>query len=295
MKPLKEKFGNREAESITPQDMERWLADNVDENEWEPATVNRYKALISLAYRLGIENGKVEKNPAKLVKRRRENNARIRFLSEDEEKRLRAVMRKDYAEHLPELDFALNTGVRCGEQYALMWDCVDLKNKVLTIRLSKNGEMRHLPINDVALAALVELRGRHKGNAVFVRKSGEPILAPRFWFEPAIEEAKIDDFTWHCLRHTFASRLVMKDVNLTTVRELMGHKSIQMTLRYAHLAPKHLAAAVAVLCEPSKATNSQKTSTDTKTDTSASEPDVSSTSSVQQLIALQAVSAQAGL
>jgi site-specific recombinase XerD len=77
--------------------------------------------------------------------------------------------------------------------------------------------------------------------------NGGPLTSPRYWFEPAIRSAKIRSFSWHCLRHTFASRLVMAGVDLRTVQELMGHKSIQMTVRYSHLTPKHTLAAVELL------------------------------------------------
>ena len=76
---------------------------------------------------------------------------------------------------------------------------------------------------------------------------GEPLAGPRHWFEPAIGRAKIRAFSWHCLRHTFASRLVMAGVDLRTVQELMGHKNISMTVRYSHLTPKHTLAAVELL------------------------------------------------
>jgi len=75
-------------------------------------------------------------------------------------------------------------------------------------------------------------------------RSGEPLLGARHWFEDAVKKAGIKDFTWHDLRHTFASRLVMKDVDIRTVAELMGDKSTQMTMRYAHLAPEHKLIAV---------------------------------------------------
>jgi site-specific recombinase XerD len=73
---------------------------------------------------------------------------------------------------------------------------------------------------------------------------GEPLAGPRYWFEPAVGRAKIRAFSWHCLRHTFASRLVMAGVDLRTVQELLGHKSIAMTVRYSHLSPTHTLAAV---------------------------------------------------
>ena len=129
--------------------------------------------------------------------------------------------------------------------YGLTWDNVNFSRRVLTIPRSKNGETRYVPLNSPALAALAELRMRGDGTGAVVRNlQGEPLIGPRYWFEPVIRQAKIWGFSWHCLRHTFASRLVMAGVDLRTVQELMGHKSIAMTVRYSHLTPKHTLAAV---------------------------------------------------
>jgi site-specific recombinase XerD len=93
-----------------------------------------------------------------------------------------------------------------------------------------------------------------------------------------VRKAKLDNFTFHCIRHTFASRLVMAGVDLRTVQELMGHKTISMTVRYGHLAPQHQLAAVQRLCNTE---NAQKTSTDTKTSTSGFEAVASGPAAVQ--------------
>jgi len=286
MKPLKEQFGALQADKITPQHLERWLADCADESEWAPATVNRFKALLSLTFRLGMENGKIEKNPARLVKRRLENNSRIRFLSPQEEARLRKAIADKYSEHLPELEIAPNTGIRCGEQYGLTWEYVNFGNRVLTVALSKNGETRHVPINASAYTALKQLQERSDGqNAVFVNQRGEALQGARYWFEPAVKEANITDFTWHCLRHTFASRLAMKGTPIRTIQELMGHKTIQMTVRYAHLAPQHTLAAVERLCEPVEVQSNEEAAleapTDTRTDTSAFQPVAEQVAAIQ--------------
>ena len=98
---------------------------------------------------------------------------------------------------------------------------------------------------------------------VFLNYRSESLMGPREWFEGILKQAKVENFSWHCLRHTFASRLVMAGVDLRTVQELMGHKTIQMTLRY-HLAPKHQLAAVNRLCETE---STRKEPTDSKTDT----------------------------
>jgi len=255
MEKLLASFRGRSAESITPRELERYLAQTAEENDWAPATINRYRALLSLVYRLGIENGKVKDNPARLVKHRQENNARVRWLSCEEETRLRAYVQATCPQHIPELDLALHTGMRLGEMYSLTWENVNVSRKVLTIPRSKNGETRHVPLNATALSALAELRKRSDGTGAVMRNvEGEPVLGPRYWFEPALPKAKIRRFSWHCLRHTFASRLVMAGVDLRTVQELMGHKSIEMTVRYSHLSPKHTLAAVEQLSGPSRPT-----------------------------------------
>lgn len=156
---------------------------------------------------------------------------------------------------MPELELALNTGLRLSEQYELTWECVDLRRRSLTVGRSKNGETRHIPLNDAAVAALTSTATAARAlGPVFINYLGQPLRSPREWFEPCIREAGIQDFTWHCLRHTFASRLVMAGVDLRTVQELVGHKTIQMTCRYAHLAPKHQLAAVQRL-DPSFSTD----------------------------------------
>ncbi len=262
-------FQDRAAESITPEEIEQRLAEVVEQEGWTSATANRHKSLLSFTYKLAIRNKKVGTNPARLVHTWKEDNARIRWLSDEEEERLRFVIARSFPEHMPEFDFALNTGLRRGKQYGLTWECVDLGRRVVAIPRSKNGRLRHVPVNTVALAALEELRWRSNNRGrVFRSLRGEPLAGPRHWFEPAVREARIKDFSWHCLRHTFASRLVMRGVDIRTVQELMGHQSIAMTVRYSHLAPRHLLAAVERLVEPNQPTQTASP-TDTRTDTSA--------------------------
>jgi len=243
---LMEKFKDDVAETITPQQFEKYL----DTREVSPATRNRYRALLKLMYRLAEENRKITTNPARLLRMKKENNGRIRFLRTDEEKALRAVIRRDCPERMPDLDIALNTGMRLSEQYRLEWDYVDFENGILTVATSKTGEGRHIPLNDAALAALRALQKKKVGNYVFLRapghgaERGERIVSPREWFPDAVAEARLEGFHYHDLRHSFASRLVMQGVDIRTVAELMGHKTIQMTMRYAHLAPEHKLQAV---------------------------------------------------
>jgi integrase len=242
---LREAFGNRPA-AIPIEDLRRWFG----EQQWTPATFNRYKSMLSLIYRLGKENKKVDFNPAKLLKGKHEDNGRIRFLNQngtyDEEARLRAVIEGKYPTHLPEFQIALNTGMRPSEQYDVMQDRVDLFGRRVAVPMSKNGKARYIPLNAEALAAFKVLAQRSPNGSgpVFINSKGERLKGYKHWFNQAVREAGLVDFTWYCLRHTFASRLVMAGVDIRTVAELMGHKTIQMTMRYAHLAPEHNLAAV---------------------------------------------------
>ena len=236
MTKLMEWFGERSADSVTAREIER----HFEAEAWSSATWNRYRALLSLTYRLAIRAGKAKENPARFVSHKTENNGRVRFLSREEEENLRQVIRQKSPEHEPELDLALNTGLRLSEQYKAPWTNVDFERRVLTVPLDKGGQTSHAPLNEAAMRALLDLNRQH-GHGKLVcggRRS------PRSWFEAAAEGAKIKDFTWHCLRHTFASRLVMTGADLRTVAELLRDKTLAMVMRYAHLAPDHKLAAV---------------------------------------------------
>jgi integrase len=133
----------------------------------------------------------------------------VRYLSPEEETRLRAVMAEKWPEHLPELDLALHTGLRRGEMYGLGWQDVNLAQRFLRVRCGKNGESRHVRLNTVALQALADLRKRGDGTGSVIRNlAGEPLCGPRHWFDKAVgdQRADIPDFHWHDLRHYAESR-----------------------------------------------------------------------------------------
>lgn len=237
-------FRERVAEEITPQEIERKLNELAEAGR-KPATVNRYRTLVSLVYSLAVRNSKLSANPVRQVKRRKENNERVRFLDAEEEDKLRQRIREHCPEHEAEFDLALHTGMRRGEQYRLRWQDVDLKRNILTISRSKHGEARRIQINSAARDALLKLRGRGDGVGYVCPGSEGPRTRDwRGWFEEVVEKAGIPDFRWHDLRHTFASRLVMAGVPLRAVQVLMGHKCIETTLRYSHLGETELYEAV---------------------------------------------------
>lgn len=155
--------------------------------------------------------------------------------------------------------------MRRGEQYGCEWSWVE--NRVVTVPRSKHGEKRRVYQNDAAVAAFRSLWSFSEGEGqVFAHlyRSSRTVGA-RGWFELALEKAKIKNFRWHDLRHTYASWLVMAGVDIRTLQELMGHKNIQVTLRYAHFAPQHQLEAIQRLCDHIEVKSAEPT--DTKTDT----------------------------
>ena len=250
--------------SLSPGRIERDLTNCAIEEKWAPATYNRYRALASAVFSLAIRNEKVTSNPVHATRHQKENNARDRYLTDDEECRLLGHLRKTRPEREAEVLVALHSGMRRSEQYVtadcpdggLKWSYIDFQSKVISLPRTKNGEGRHIKMNSKLHETLLGLRNSSLSPYVF------PVYPPNEWFSEACEKANIPNFTWHCLRHTFASRLVMKGVRIDAVQVLLGHKTITTTMIYAHLAPSDLAEAVERLVSP----------TDTTTSTSPSRP-----------------------
>jgi integrase len=261
VKRLLPDFGERFADDIRPQEIERWLSAHTA----TPATNNRYHATLSLIFRLAVQNRKIDNNPLASIKKRREDNKRLRFLTIGEESKIRGYIQANWPHHWSAVELALNTGMRQGEQFNLRWQDADLERRIITLQTTKNGKPRHIPLNDAAIAALQAAHSlANQQPWVFLNRYGEQHTSPRTWFDKTIKELKLTGVTWHTLRHTFASRLAMAGVPLIAIKELMGHKTIEMTLRYAHLAPEHNLAAVQMLCDTQKRTDPR---TDPRTET----------------------------
>ncbi|MFA5866867.1 MAG: site-specific integrase [Actinomycetota bacterium] len=263
-------FGNKRLSEISALSIERWRT--VRLKKIKPSSANRAVGTLKAALNRAVEWDIIPANPLASVKALKvDRSVNIRYLSEDEEKRLRAALvdREGEARRgresanewrrvrgyntLPALDdhydglkpaviVSLNTGLRRGELLNLKWSDIDSDRAMLTVRGSgaKSGQTRHVPLNTEALGALEDWRPYSKGSFVF---DGDMRTAWR----GALRAAGIKDFRWHDMRHHFASRLVMAGVDLNTVRELLGHGDIKMTLRYAHLSPEVKAEAVARL------------------------------------------------
>jgi integrase len=181
----------------------------------------------------------------KRVRLLQENNRRLKYLSKEEMDTLIQACDK----HLkPIVITALDTGMRKDEILSLKWEQVDLKRGFILLDVTKNGERREIPINSVVREALTALPRHILSPYVFWQgENGTRYLDVKKSFHSARTKAKLGDFHFHDLRHTFASNLIMEGADLMTVKDLLGHKTLSMTLRYAHLAPSHKVKAVQLL------------------------------------------------
>lgn len=259
--------------SIKPAQVEgcrnAWIAEGLSRS-----TVNHRLSFLRRIFNVAIRDGDAAENPVTRVKFLKEDGARVRYLTDEEEMRLAEVFP---AVWWYVVEFALLTGLRQAEQFFLRWAQVDFVAGVLTIPRSKSGETRHVPMHPRVKEILQSLPSRLRSEWVFVGPKGRRLDPHNFCedhFVPALERAGIvtprprpgrrkkgevrsaqvlttprqrREFCWHDLRHTTASRLVMAGRELYDVQRLLGHKDYKMTLRYAHLSPKHLRDAINVL------------------------------------------------
>lgn len=266
---------------ITRGDLDRYVASRRDEGR-SAATIVRDMNNLRSVFRRAIDASYLRDNPFKgWEKPKVEDNGVTRYLTDEEETRLRSVLRKRddqarrgrargnkwrvkrgyellpeipkdaYSDHLaPMVLMSINTGLRYGELTGLEWSAVDVRAKVLTVtgRTSKGAKTRHIPLNTEALDVLTRWRGEGAGKGlVFANPDGSRIASVKTSWLAVLKAAKIEDFRWHDLRHSFASKLVQRGVDLVVVRDLLGHGDFALTLRYAHLEPKQKAEAVARL------------------------------------------------
>ncbi len=191
----------------------------------------------------------IDTSPFSKIKIEQPKNHIYRWLTADEEKVLISEC-NDWVKEI--VTFALNTGMRQDEILSLKWQDVDLAQKTLIVVKSKNGEQRSLPLNQASLGVLISKgKIRHISGLVFPSEAGTKVNASnlRRGFESARKKSGIDHVRFHDLRHTFATRLVHRGIDLYVVKELLGHKSIKMTMRYAHHYPESLRHGVDVLDE----------------------------------------------
>ena len=248
VKRFRQFFGDRTLAQITPKLIVEYKSSRYAVGV-KAATINREMTCLKKAFNLAKREWEwCRDNPVSRVSAEKGANKRDRWLTDEEEMRLLAVCPSWLSDLVV---FALHSGMRLGEILALTWAGVDLFRKTVTVFRSKNGERRTVPANQTVMALFKERTKvrTFKTELVFPSRTGTP-LDPnhlRRALRTATTRAGLQDFHFHDLRHTFATRLVQSGVDLYKVQRLLGHKSPMMTQRYAHHYPESLRGGVEIL------------------------------------------------
>ncbi len=251
-----QRLGSYTLAKITPamiaQQRDRLARDSLSGRAIAPATVNRYLQAISHAFTVAVrEWGWIENSPVPRVRRLKEPRGRVRFLSDDERWRLLDACRESDEPRLyPLVLLAVSTGARSGELRSLRWPDIDLERGMAVLHHTKNGERRAIPL---AGPALEEMKQRSKvrridTDLVFANALGNTPFPRKPW-QRALQAAEIEDFRFHDLRHSAASYLAMSGATLAELAEILGHKTLAMVKRYAHLTEQHTSRVVARMNE----------------------------------------------
>ncbi len=228
-------FGDRYLYNITEESINDYK--QIRAKEVCVASVNRELACIKCIFSKAVAWKKLKDNPAKNIKLEKENNKRTRFLSTEEAK----ILLENCSSKLQAIvAVAISTGMRKGEIQNLKWSDVDLSNQCITLRETKNGELRQFVVSPVIWKVLASVKRHPSGPYVFSSESGGQYDF-RTAFTTALIKSNITDFHFHDLRHTFASWQAMLGTNMSTIGFLLGHKTPGMTTRYAHLSKEYQA------------------------------------------------------
>jgi integrase len=243
-------FGNCQLRKITTLFIEEWQTERLAKNK--PATVNRLLATLKHMFTKAEEWDITSENVIKKVRKVKllpENNIRLRYLAVDECHALINACGDASVLHLrPIVITAINTGMRKEELLSLEWDKhIDLENNLILLDKTKSGKRREIPINRTLRETLQRIVMKINSPYVFSDNSGKRFKDVKKSFKTACAKAGIKDFRFHDLRGTCCSHLVMSGVDLVTVKELMGHQSLAMVLRYAGLSPNHKVKALELL------------------------------------------------
>lgn len=209
-------------------------------NDLTNATINRYKAAISVVFSYACKALDLPENPVRKISSLPENNERTRFLSEAERKRLFASCRASHWDKLYLIVLlAITTGARKGELTKLRWNDIDFERRTAYVSTTKNGQPKVLPLTDSVIRELQLFDSKDNG-LIFASKVKEDVAYcfTKPW-KKALEDAEIKDFRFHDLRHSCASYLAQSGASLLEIADVLGHKQISVTKRYAHLCIEH--------------------------------------------------------
>jgi integrase len=234
-------FGSRRLSGVRQDEVEGWYAKRLE--TVSPTTANKELARLKHLFARAVEWRYVKTSPAAKVRKAREPDGCMRYLTPDERQAL-----LDGANDRLRLYIvaALQTGARRAELMRLRWSDVDMKNRMVTFRKTKNGRDRSVPMTEALYAMLQALPRPLNGSAPVLPLYEDPHVLTRS-FARLVERVGLKDLTFHDLRHDVASTLTMNGVSQRAVMEVLGHRDPRMTIRYQHLEPGHLRDAMRAL------------------------------------------------
>ena len=245
LKQFTDYFGNIYIGEIAVEKVEGFRRQRL-ESGVKRATVNRAVTSLKTMLNRAVINKDLRKNPILEIKNYTGETQRIRYLEKEELERL---LKECPAHTRNVVVFAINTGMRKSEMFNLTWSAVDFENEIMFIHKTKNKERRVVPMTQPVKVLLMNLKEHSKSEYVFANKKGIKLNSVRKSFVNAVKRAEIKDFRFHDLRHTFASYLAMEGVGLHVIGQLLGHKRIDMTMRYSHISDEYKAKAISNLSD----------------------------------------------
>ena len=237
------RFGGLKLSALRKEIVEAWAAERM--GEIGTSTFNKELWTLKNLCKCAVDWGYMKTNPAQSLKRMKEPTGRVRYLTTGERE---ALLREANPSLRLYILAALHTGARRSELIRLQWRDVDMKARLIIFRKTKNGDSRSVPMTDTIRGMFQGIpRPLDPGTGVFPER--EPLVLTRS-FARLVQRLKIKNLTFHDLRHDAASTLTMAGVPLRTVAEILGHRDMRMTVRYAHLSPQHLREAMKALDSP---------------------------------------------
>lgn len=199
------------------------------------ATLNREREILSKMFSIAVDNGWLDQNPCLKVKPLREDNIIERYIDKDEESNLLNACNGQYEYMRPIIICAIYSGCRKSEILKLKWECVNLRDRYITLLDTKNGKKRTIPISPILLKELEILNVNRVSDYVFTNpETGKPYYDIRRSYKALLKTANIENLRFHDLRHTNGTRLVSCGASLADVKDILGHADLKTTSRYAH-------------------------------------------------------------
>lgn len=244
-------LGAKPVNSITKPDILK-LMKALSNKGRKPATINRYRSLLSVIFNFAIDSGYITENPAQKTKPLPENNERVRWLTDIEQERVIQALQDEPQNARNAIMVCLVTGRRRGDVFNMKWEDINYDHRFWHIPRAKDNKKHNVPLTQPLINILKEQEKIRVALNPYVfpgRHGRDHIKSVQRSWKAVSEKAELEDFHLHDLRHNYASQLVQNNIDLYVVGTLLGHSDSKMTRRYAHLADDNLSKAANIIAD----------------------------------------------